>query len=152
MSSYPCSLCCFFPLFLPLPLQREIKKFPNKNTAELVARSLAQVAPSLCLTASSEAAAFLLGAISTMPAVRAFSLYAGVAVIFNFLLQVCTDWESSEGCALLTLRSHCKDRTVRNVPVFSPFVFTVSQFNHFVPFSPLYQPLLIPAIFNDAWN
>ena len=30
----------------------------------------------------------LLGAISTMPAVRTFSLYAGVAVFFNFILQV----------------------------------------------------------------
>ena len=87
----PFSLFVAFPFFLPLPLQREIKRFPNKSTAELIARSLAQVAPSLCLTASSEAAAFLLGAISTMPAVRAFSLYAGLAVIFNFLLQVRTN-------------------------------------------------------------
>ena len=47
-----------------------------------------EVAPSLTLTASSESSAFLLGAISTMPAVRTFSLYAGVAVFFNFILQV----------------------------------------------------------------
>ena len=55
---------------------------------ELVGRALSDVAPSLLLTASSESAAFLLGAVSSMPAVRSFSLYAGVAVFINFLLQV----------------------------------------------------------------
>ena len=46
------------------------------------------VAPSITLTATTESCAFLLGAVSQMPAVRAFSLYAGCAVLFNFLLQV----------------------------------------------------------------
>ena len=55
-----------------------------------IGRALGEVAPSLLLTATSESAAFLLGAISSMPAVRSFSLYAGVAVFFNFVLQVCT--------------------------------------------------------------
>lgn len=55
---------------------------------ELIGRALGEVAPSLLLTSFSETAAFLLGGISTMPAVRSFSFYAGVAVFFNFLLQV----------------------------------------------------------------
>ena len=55
-----------------------------------IGRALGEVAPSLLLTAMSESAAFLLGAISSMPAVRSFALYAGVAVFFNFVLQVCT--------------------------------------------------------------
>ena len=55
---------------------------------ELIGRAIAEVAPSLLLTSMSETTAFLLGAISSMPAVRTFSLYAGVAVFFNFLLQV----------------------------------------------------------------
>ena len=55
---------------------------------QLVAHALADVAPSVILSETSESAAFLLGAISTMPAVRTFSLYVGVAVFFNFLLQV----------------------------------------------------------------
>ena len=54
----------------------------------LIGRAIAEVAPSLLLTSLSETAAFLLGGISTMPAVRTFSFYAGVAVFFNFLLQV----------------------------------------------------------------
>ena len=46
------------------------------------------MAPSLLLTGLSETAAFLLGAVSIMPAVRTFSLYAGTAVFFNLLLQL----------------------------------------------------------------
>lgn len=56
---------------------------------DLIGRAIAEVAPSLLLTSLSETTAFLLGAISSMPAVRTFSLYAGVAVFFNFILQVC---------------------------------------------------------------
>lgn len=73
---------------LSLVLQRQSAAHGNLPVHQLVARALGEVAPSLILTASSESAAFLLGAISNMPAVRSFSLYAGVAVFFNFLLQV----------------------------------------------------------------
>ena len=59
---------------------------------ELIGRSVGEVAPSLLLTSLSETAAFLLGGVSNMPAVRSFSFYAGVAVFFNFLLQVGTNW------------------------------------------------------------
>ena len=59
---------------------------------ELIGRSVGEVAPSLLLTSLSETAAFLLGGVSTMPAVRSFSFYAGVAVFFNFLLQVGTEF------------------------------------------------------------
>ena len=64
------------------------KKYSHLPVDYLIGRALAEVAPSLLLTSSSESAAFLLGAISSMPAVRSFSLYAGVAVLFNFILQV----------------------------------------------------------------
>ena len=68
--------------------QRVSKAHATLSVNQLVGRALGEVAPSLILTASSESSAFLLGAISTMPAVRTFSLYAGVAVFFNFILQV----------------------------------------------------------------
>ena len=55
---------------------------------EIIGRAIAEVAPSLLLTSLSETAAFLLGGVSTMPAVRTFSFYAGLAVFINFLLQV----------------------------------------------------------------
>ncbi len=76
--------------------QRQVKRFAEANhgnmngvtSKELIGRAIAEVAPSLLLTSLSETTAFMLGAISTMPAVRTFSMYAGVAVFFNFLLQV----------------------------------------------------------------
>ena len=55
---------------------------------EIIGRTIAEVAPSLLLTSLSETAAFLLGGISTIPAVGTFSFYAGIAVFLNFLLQV----------------------------------------------------------------
>ena len=77
-------------------MQRQIRKFADARDGDLngikpkdlIGRAIAEVAPSLLLTSISETTAFLLGAISTMPAVRTFSLYAGVAVFFNFLLQI----------------------------------------------------------------
>ena len=57
-------------------------------TAEIIGRAVGDVAPSLLLTGLSETSAFLLGAVSIMPAVRTFSLAAGTAVFFNLLLQL----------------------------------------------------------------
>jgi hypothetical protein len=86
---------CVFELFVCCS-QRQARKFAEANGGDmskvspkdLIGRAIAEVAPSLLLTSLSETTAFLLGAISSMPAVRTFSLYAGVAVFFNFLLQV----------------------------------------------------------------
>ena len=57
-------------------------------TSEIIGRAVGDVAPSLLLTGLAETAAFLLGAVSTMPAVKNFSLCAGAAVFFNLLLQL----------------------------------------------------------------
>ncbi|XP_068736144.1 NPC intracellular cholesterol transporter 1-like isoform X1 [Montipora capricornis] len=63
---------------------------PNvkEDVPHKIGRVLGEVAPSMLLTSLSESVAFGLGAMSTMPAVRVFSLYAAVAVIFDFLLQI----------------------------------------------------------------
>ncbi|KAI6651993.1 Niemann-Pick C1 protein-like [Oopsacas minuta] len=55
---------------------------------KIVGLALSKVAPSITLTALSETAAFFLGAISSMPALRAFSLFAGQAIFFDYLLQI----------------------------------------------------------------
>ncbi len=69
-------------------MKKYAKHLDRVPVSELIGRALGEVAPSLLLTSLSESAAFLLGGISTMPAVKSFSFYAGVAVFFNFLLQV----------------------------------------------------------------
>ncbi|XP_050677149.1 NPC intracellular cholesterol transporter 1 isoform X3 [Leptidea sinapis] len=67
--------------------QREPRR-PNETVAEHIGRTLGQVGPSMFLTSVSESVCFFLGALSDMPAVRAFALYAGGALLVDFLLQV----------------------------------------------------------------
>ena len=55
-------------------------------TEEQIARVVGKVGPSIFLSAVCETMAFCLGALSSMPAVRTFSLFAGGAVFFDFLL------------------------------------------------------------------
>lgn len=67
--------------------QRERRK-PNETVAEHIGRTLGQVGPSMLLTSVSESCCFFLGGLSDMPAVRAFALYAGMALLLDFLLQI----------------------------------------------------------------
>ncbi|EIE26672.1 multidrug efflux transporter AcrB transmembrane domain-containing protein [Coccomyxa subellipsoidea C-169] len=55
---------------------------------ERLGRTLAAAGPSISLAATAEVVAFGLGAFSTMPAVRNFSICAALAVLLDFCLQV----------------------------------------------------------------
>ncbi|GLG97820.1 NPC intracellular cholesterol transporter 1 homolog 1b, partial [Gryllus bimaculatus] len=52
-----------------------------------IGRALGRAGPSLLLASASECCCFLLGALSAMPAVRAFALFAGLALALAFVLQ-----------------------------------------------------------------
>jgi len=67
--------------------QRDERK-PGEELEDQIGRILGQVGPSMLLTSSSESIAFFLGALTDMPAVREFALYAAMAVLFDFLLQI----------------------------------------------------------------
>ncbi|XP_046427089.1 NPC intracellular cholesterol transporter 1 isoform X2 [Neodiprion virginianus] len=67
--------------------QREGRR-PDESIAEHIGRTLGQVGPSMLLTSVSESCCFFLGGLSDMPAVRAFALYAGMALLIDFLLQI----------------------------------------------------------------
>ncbi|XP_055539920.1 NPC intracellular cholesterol transporter 1 isoform X2 [Wyeomyia smithii] len=67
--------------------QRDTKQ-PTETHAEHIGRILGRVGPSILLTAVSESCCFFLGGLSDMPAVRAFALYAGMALLIDFLLQI----------------------------------------------------------------
>ncbi|XP_077294393.1 Niemann-Pick type C-1a isoform X2 [Arctopsyche grandis] len=67
--------------------QREARR-ANETVAEHIGRTLGQVGPSMLLTSVSESCCFFLGGLSDMPAVRAFALYAGMALLIDFLLQI----------------------------------------------------------------
>ncbi|XP_056267221.1 NPC intracellular cholesterol transporter 1 [Pseudoliparis swirei] len=67
--------------------QRDERK-PQEELHQQIGRILGDVAPSMFLSSFSETVAFFLGALSNMPAVRTFSLFAGLAIFIDFLLQI----------------------------------------------------------------
>lgn len=67
--------------------QRDPRK-PTETTAEHTGRIVGEVAPSMLLSSVSESTCFFLGALSDMPAVRAFALYAGMALLIDFFMQI----------------------------------------------------------------
>ena len=70
-----------------LSRQRD-SRLPHESLEDQIGRIVGQVAPSMLLTGISESVAFFLGAVIDMPAVKIFSLYAAMAVLIDFLLQV----------------------------------------------------------------
>lgn len=56
--------------------------------ADRIGAALGQVGPSILLTSVTEAGCFAIGSLSGMPAVRTFALYACVAILLDFLLQI----------------------------------------------------------------
>lgn len=60
----------------------------GKAVSDRVAKALGRMGPSILLSATTETAAFALGAFVGMPAVRNFAAYAAGAVLINAILQV----------------------------------------------------------------
>lgn len=61
---------------------------PDEEVETRIAKALGRMGPSILLSASTETAAFALGAAVGMPAVKNFAVYAAGAVLINALLQV----------------------------------------------------------------
>ncbi|XP_068617084.1 NPC1-like intracellular cholesterol transporter 1 [Brachionichthys hirsutus] len=70
-----------------LEYQRDVRR-PGEKREEQIGRVLGNVAPSMLLCSLSESVCFFLGALSTMPAVKAFALYAALALLMDFVLQM----------------------------------------------------------------
>ncbi len=68
-------------------IQRD-RRSPDEDVESQIARIVGRVGPAMLLTSVSESIAFFLGALTPMPAVRLFSLYAAVSVLIDFLLQI----------------------------------------------------------------
>ncbi|XP_036382087.1 NPC1-like intracellular cholesterol transporter 1 [Megalops cyprinoides] len=85
-----------------LEYQRD-KRRPGERREEQIGRVLGNVAPSMLLCSLSESICFFLGALSTMPAVKSFALYAALAVLMDFMLQM------TAFVALLSLDSRRQD-------------------------------------------
>ncbi|KAL3075195.1 hypothetical protein niasHS_013418 [Heterodera schachtii] len=60
----------------------------DRPLPDRIAQICEDVIPSMMLSSLSECLCFSLGALSSMPAVQMFSLYASVAILLNFILQL----------------------------------------------------------------
>ena len=67
--------------------QREPRQ-QSETHAEHVGRVVGEVGPSMLLSSVAESTCFFLGALTDMPAVRAFALYAGMALLIDFFMQI----------------------------------------------------------------
>ncbi|XP_053252362.1 NPC intracellular cholesterol transporter 1 isoform X1 [Podarcis raffonei] len=75
-------------IFIIVQTFQRDERLQGETLDKQIGRILGDVAPSMFLSSFSETVAFLLGSLSTMPAVRTFSLFAAVAVFIDFLLQI----------------------------------------------------------------
>ncbi|XP_028328986.1 NPC intracellular cholesterol transporter 1 [Gouania willdenowi] len=75
-------------IFIIVQTYQRDERSPHEEIHQQIGRILGDIAPSLFLSSFSETVAFFLGALSDMPAVRTFSLFAGLAVFIDFLLQI----------------------------------------------------------------
>ncbi|XP_061135577.1 NPC1-like intracellular cholesterol transporter 1 isoform X1 [Syngnathus typhle] len=86
-----------------LEYQRDVRQ-PGEKREQHIGRVLGNVAPSMLLCSLSESVCFFLGALSTMPAVKTFALYAALAVLMDFVLQM------TAFVALLSLDARRQDK------------------------------------------
>ncbi|XP_004465177.1 NPC intracellular cholesterol transporter 1 [Dasypus novemcinctus] len=75
-------------IFILVQTYQRDERLQEETLDQQLGRVLGEVAPSVLLSSFSETVAFFLGALSVMPAVRTFSLFAGMAVFIDFLLQI----------------------------------------------------------------
>ncbi|TRY88827.1 hypothetical protein DNTS_033075, partial [Danionella cerebrum] len=75
-------------IFIMVQTFQRDERMADEELHQQIGRILGEVAPSMFLSSFSETVAFFLGALSSMPAVRTFSLFAGLAVFIDFLLQI----------------------------------------------------------------
>uniref|UniRef100_A0A665VH95 SSD domain-containing protein n=1 Tax=Echeneis naucrates TaxID=173247 RepID=A0A665VH95_ECHNA len=75
-------------IFIIVQTYQRDERMSHEELHQQIGRILGDVAPSMLLSSLSETVAFFLGALSNMPAVRTFSLFAGLAVFIDFLLQI----------------------------------------------------------------
>jgi Niemann-Pick C1 protein len=75
-------------IFIIVETFEKLEKLPDETDPEHMGRVLGEAAPSMFVSTASQTTAFFLGALSDMPAVRAFALYAAASLLINFFMQV----------------------------------------------------------------
>ena len=75
-------------IFILVQSYQRDQRLEGETLETQISRIVGRVGPSMLLTSSAESLAFVLGALTPMPAVKIFSLYASLAVLIDFVLQI----------------------------------------------------------------
>ncbi|XP_037939009.1 NPC intracellular cholesterol transporter 1 homolog 1b-like [Teleopsis dalmanni] len=75
-------------IFIMVHTYHRLDRTQHTTVAEAIGEAIGLVGPSILQTAGSEFACFAIGAISDMPAVKTFALYAAAAISLDFLFQI----------------------------------------------------------------
>uniref|UniRef100_A0A1B0D1E4 Uncharacterized protein n=1 Tax=Phlebotomus papatasi TaxID=29031 RepID=A0A1B0D1E4_PHLPP len=75
-------------IFIMVHTYNRMDRREYSTVAEGIGVTMAQVGPSILLTASAEIFCFGIGTLSNMPAVHTFAMYAAVALLIDFILQL----------------------------------------------------------------
>uniref|UniRef100_A0A2H8TMY4 Niemann-Pick C1 protein n=1 Tax=Melanaphis sacchari TaxID=742174 RepID=A0A2H8TMY4_9HEMI len=86
---------------------------------DYIGRVLSKIGPSIFITTLAEITCFFIGSLSDMPVVRSFALYAAMALVFNFLLQM--------SCFIGLLALDAKLKTVKQEIQKQSLVFIIFQ-------------------------
>ncbi|XP_060875869.1 NPC intracellular cholesterol transporter 1 homolog 1b-like isoform X2 [Metopolophium dirhodum] len=75
-------------IFLIIRTYQQMDKKEDELVPDYIGRVLSKIGPSIFITTLAEITCFFIGSLSDMPVVRSFALYAAMALVFNFLLQM----------------------------------------------------------------
>ncbi|XP_076325889.1 NPC intracellular cholesterol transporter 1-like isoform X2 [Tachypleus tridentatus] len=75
-------------IFILVQAYQRDERNPEERLEEQIGRVVGERAPSMLLSSLSMSSCFFIGALTDMPAVKIFALYAGLALLINFLLQM----------------------------------------------------------------
>ncbi|XP_023224398.1 Niemann-Pick C1 protein-like [Centruroides sculpturatus] len=75
-------------IFILVQAFQRDERLPEEKLPDQIGRVVGDVAPSMMLSSLSMSSCFFIGAVTDMPAVKLFALYAGVALLINFFLQM----------------------------------------------------------------
>ncbi|XP_048515025.1 NPC intracellular cholesterol transporter 1 homolog 1b-like [Athalia rosae] len=75
-------------IFIMVQTHQRNPRRTHESIVDHIGRVVGSVGPSMLLTSASECLCFVIGMLSTMPAVRTFAMQASAAIALNFLLQI----------------------------------------------------------------
>jgi len=75
-------------IFLIVRMYQQIDKKEDETIPDYIGRVLSEIGPSIFITTLAETTCFFIGSLSDMPVVKAFALYAAMALVFNFFFQI----------------------------------------------------------------